>query len=207
MYCLKCGTKLSENAKFCEKCSAATTNTESSENFPPTPANPYATASAPVSMQDVNAQPLSATAAPCEKSSAKSKPNPFAFVLAGINFLILALYFVPWWFFEEEGMSGVFTHYAKRMPLIFPEDTAPIFFLVLALSGIGMLLAGIIVPLTKKHHVPVLLTVLASLFIQMSSVFFCFTYEAWHTGVSFVPVLLYFMSFINIPFAILARVK
>ncbi len=197
MYCSKCGTQINENAKFCQKCGTAVANAVSTENFHPTPANnPYATASAPAPMQDVNAQPLSAAAAPCEKPSAKAKVNPFAFVSAGIMGLMLILYFCPW-FFHYGTMSDVFGYYIDHLPLVYPDDTAVILFLIFSFIGMGMSVAGIVTALIRKRRVP----------LVFALVFFCFTKEAWTIGVSAAPVILFLITYINIACAIPARVR
>lgn len=55
--------------------------------------------------------------------------------------------------------------------------------------------------------VPVIIAVLASLSIEILGFFFCFTYEAWHVVVTFVPALLFFMTYINVACAIPARAR
>ena len=204
MYCTKCGAQINEDAKFCSKCGNATSDSANTEHFYSAPANPYATQSTPEPVQNPYAQPVYASARPSEAPVKNTKPNPFAFVSAGIMTVMLVLHFLPW-FFVGDGMADVFSYYIGRLPLEYPEDTANILFLVFMLVALGFLIAGIIVAIIRKNHVPVIFAIASSVAIQVYAIFFIFTKEAWTIGVSFVPLLIYLITFINIPFAILAK--
>ncbi|MBQ2824878.1 MAG: zinc ribbon domain-containing protein [Clostridia bacterium] len=201
MYCFKCGTVLSENAKFCSKCGTAVLNNVSTENR-----NPYATASSPELTPNATAPCVSHIVADINTSAKSSKPNPFAFISAGIMAVMLVLYFCPW-FFLDGTMSDVFGYYIDRLPLVYPDDTAVILFLIFSLIGMGMLILGIVMAFIKKRRVPLAFALIASVSVQISLVFFCFTKEAWTIGVSAVPVVLFLMTYINIAFAIPAKIR
>ena len=201
MYCFKCGTVLSENAKFCSKCGTAVLNNVSTENR-----NPYATASPPELTPNATAPYVSHIVADIKPPAKSSKPNPFAFISAGVMGLMLVLYFCPW-FFVRETMSDVFGYYIDRLPLVYPDDTLVILFLIFSLIGMGMLISGIVMAFIKRRRVPLAFALIASVSVQISLVFFCFTKEAWEIGVSAVPVVLFLMTYINIALAIPARIR
>ena len=189
MYCSKCGTELTEKVNFCPRCGNAIENPATTENFSQAPANPnpYSTVSTPRPVQ-------------------KAKPNPFAFVSAGIMGFMLVLYFCPW-FFIHGTITDVFGYYIDHMPLAWPDDTAAILFLTFSFIGTCMLVLGIIAAFIRKRRVPVLFAIIASASIQISLVFFLFTKEVWTIGVSAVPLLIFLLTFVNIAFAILAKIK
>lgn len=138
------------------------------------------------------------------KAKAKTKPNPFAFVSAGIMGFMLVLYLCPW-FFHRGTMQDVFGYYIDRSPLVYPDDTAVILFLIFSFIGIAMSVAGIVAAIIRRRRVPLVFALVASISLQISLIFFCFTKEAWTIGVSVAPVILFLTTFINIPFAILAK--
>ncbi len=145
-----------------------------------------------------------ATVAPSKTPAKNTKPNLFAFVSAGIMGFMLVLYFCPW-FFRYGTMKDVFGYYIDRSPLVYPDDTAVILFLIFSFIGMAMSVAGIVAAIIRKRRVPLVFALVASTSIQISLCFFCFTKEVWTIGVSAAPVILFLTTFINIPFAILAK--
>lgn len=182
MFCSKCGNQIDENANFCSKCGSAVP-VKLNANTPPAPV---------VSSSSLINPPT------------KAKVNPFAFISAGIMGFMLVLYFCPW-FFRYGTMQDVFGYYIDRMPLVYPDDIAVILFLIFSFIGMAMSMAGIVAAIIRKRRVPLVFALVASISLQISLVFFCFTKEAWTIGVSAAPIILFLTTFINIPFAILAK--
>lgn len=208
MYCSKCGAQIIENAKFCSTCGTAAAIAESAEGFSTAhTGNPYEAVSASVSSDGTNAPYASPAPEAVSYTTAKNtKPNPFAFISAGIMAVMLILYFVPW-FIISGFRSNVFGCYISQMPLTLPDDTASVFFLIPSTIGIGFLIAGIVMALIRKSRVPLVFALGASVAVQVGLVFFCFTREAWHTGVTIAPIILYLLTFVNIAFAIPAGIR
>lgn len=162
MYCSKCGTQLSENAKFCKKCGFAVTSPE-----------------------------------------AEAKPNPFAFVSAGIMAVMFFLHFLPW--FEDNTKSYTFFgYYLGRMPV----DEAPSrLYIILLLGTMALLLSGAVTAIIRKNHVPIIFAILSSACIVQAPIVYLFSVEAWAVNITSVPFVIFLLTLINIPFAILAKRK
>ncbi len=205
MYCSKCGAQINDDARFCSTCGAAAAIAESAEGFSTAHrGNPYEAVSASGVANAPYASP--APEAVSYTTAKNTKPNPFAFISAGIMAVMLVLYFCPW-FFLDGTMSDVFGYYIDRLPIVCPDDTAVILFLIFSFIGMGMLILGIVMAFIKRRRVPLAFALIASVSIHAGLAFFGFTKESWYTGVTVVPMILYLMTYINIAFAIPARIR
>lgn len=201
MFCSKCGTELSENAKFCSKCGYAVIKAYRKEPPASIPANPNPYAEIAALVPDgFSADSVS------EKPVAKAKPNPFAFVSAGFMAVTLLLYFVPWFFIEDK-VIGMFSYYIGCLPFVYPDDMPAILFLISTFIACLLLILGIITAIIRKNRIPLVFAIASSVLIHLSAAFFIFTKEAWTIGVSITPIIIYLMTFFNIAFAIPAKIK
>lgn len=203
MFCSKCGNKIEDNAKFCSSCGNAISDSANTENFYSAPANSYTTQSTPEPVQNPYAQPLYASARPSEAPVKNTKPNPFAFVSAGIMAVMLVLHFLPW-FFAGDKTYSLFSYYISRMPV---TEAPSIFYLILILGAMAFLIAGIITAIIRKNRIPMFFAIVSSALIYHTPIAYLLSVEAWRVSVTEVPFIIFALTFVNIAFAIPARIK
>lgn len=211
MFCNNCKTPLSDNSRFCHSCGSPVLSeakkpvyTNISDTYEKTEytENPYAKVIPPESNQ-ANLHPPIYYGYPAPEPR---KINPFTFVSAAIMGIIAALYFFPWFFVDEKCVSLI-SYFLIRSYPEYTLSTAMMLFLVFTITAFGLLISGIVVAIIRKNRMPMVFAITSTVSVHLSMLFFVFTSEAWTTGVSFVPVLIFLLSFFNIAFSIPAKIK
>ncbi len=180
MYCIKCGTELNENAKFCSKCGASVN------------------AVAPASVQ----APVSTPApAPVKNPAQPVKQNAFTYVSVGITGVMILLFFMPWIVSEGKSFS-MFTSVVNLIQL----DIVPFFFEAILMWAVEVLLIFVLVfTLTKKRN-PLGLVITSTALTVFTSLFFWITdYAISFATSTVVPVLMLIMAVANLIFFMISR--
>lgn len=179
MFCSQCGTKLSENAKFCQKCGTAV-NVQ-------TPAVAQTPVSAPVSTPANN--------------PSKPQNNAFTYVCAGIMGVMILLFFMPWIVSEGKSFS-MFTGVINVIQL----DIVPFFFEAILMWAVEVLLIlALVFTLTKKRN-PLGLVITSTSLTVFTSLFFWITdYAISFATSTIVHVLMLMLAVANLIFFIISR--
>lgn len=138
-----------------------------------------------------------------EITPTKPKTNPFAFVSAGIMAVMLVLHFFPW-FYSNTKTYSLFGYYISRMPV---TESPSIFYIVLIVGAMGLLIAGIITTVIRKNRIPMVFAIVSSALIHQTPIVYLLSVEAWTVGVTEIPFIIFALTFVNIAFAIPAKIR
>lgn len=235
MYCVNCGANLQDGSKFCHNCGCINNEVLQREMIieRTREENPYvAVSDVPQPQQNENAQlypqapapqpqyfrtvntPTGTQYIPVEPVTSFTKPqeppkhSAFTFISAGIMGTMILMFFMPWINVSGEGYSllAIFTE------LSFLENYGADIFIgcsVFMLVGLGMLIPGLILALTKRNRMPIGFAIAASVitFIVLFFFLILMTEVSYRVTATAVPAFMFILAIANIVFAVLARKK
>lgn len=180
MYCIKCGAKLSENAKFCQACGSAV------------PVQTPVTAQAPVS------GPIPARV---NNPAQSVKQNAFTFISMAITGVLTILFFLPSLVVNGKHFS-MFTSVTN----LFEMDIVPFFFCAIVMFAAEVLLVfGLIFMLIKKRNAVGFLLPAAGITAFTLFFFWLTDYAVGFASTTVVPVLMLILSVANVIFYLISR--
>ena len=184
MYCSKCGTKLGENANFCQKCGTAViqTNVNVQAQTVQTPANVQ-------------------TPAPVTAPPQPVRQNAFTFVSIAITGVLILLFFLPSLVVNGKNFS-MFTSVTNVIQM----DIVPFFFCAILMFAAEVLLVlAFIFMLTKKGNVLKFIIPAAGITVFTLFFFWLTDYAISFATTTAVPVFMLILSVANFVFYLISR--
>lgn len=186
MYCIKCGAKLSENAKFCSKCGVSVTNVNPA-NVQTTVNVQVPTINPPVNTQTVPAQPV--------------KQNAFTFISLGITAVMAILFFLPSVVVNGNSFS-MFTSVVR----MFEMDIVPFFFCAILMCAAEVLLIIAFINMLTKKRSAIGFVIPASGITVFTLFFFWLTdYAITFATTTATPVFMLILAVANVIFYLISR--
>ena len=186
MYCIKCGAKLSENAKFCSKCGVSVTNVNPA-NVKTTVNIQVPTIKPPVNTQPVPAQPV--------------KQNAFTFISIGITAVLAILFFLPSVVVNGKSFS-MFTSIVR----MFKMDIVPFFFCAILMCAAEVLLIIAFINMLTKKRSAIGFVIPASGITVFTLFFFWLTdYAITFATTTATPVFMLILAVANVIFYLISR--